>query len=136
MILDNVETITLFCDDLKASKDFYRAVFASTDVYADDVCTVLKIGSMMVNLLCSDRAVELLTPVPPGNGGALPRALLTVRVDDVDLACAKLQALGIELINGPLDRPWGRRTAAFLDPSGHAWEIASEIELPAARHNP
>jgi uncharacterized glyoxalase superfamily protein PhnB len=27
-------------------------------------------------------------------------------------------------VNGPVDRPWGRRTAAFADPAGHAWEVA------------
>ncbi|MFH9400536.1 hypothetical protein ACH4JS_12170 [Streptomyces sp. NPDC017638] len=26
--------------------------------------------------------------------------------------------------NGPMDRPWGIRTASFEDPGGHIWEIA------------
>jgi lactoylglutathione lyase len=30
----------------------------------------------------------------------------------------------VELLNGPMDRPWGIRTASFLDPGGHIWEIA------------
>ena len=30
----------------------------------------------------------------------------------------------VELLNGPLDRPWGVRTASFSDPGGHIWEIA------------
>ena len=25
---------------------------------------------------------------------------------------------------GPVDRPWGIRTASFRDPGGHIWEIA------------
>lgn len=53
--------------------------------------------------------------------------LMTIRVDDVDEACAKLRQSGIDLVNGPIDRPWGRRTAVFSDPSGHMWEIAQEI---------
>ncbi|MDQ3782600.1 MAG: VOC family protein, partial [Actinomycetota bacterium] len=28
------------------------------------------------------------------------------------------------LLNGPVDRPWGVRTASFRDPAGHIWEIA------------
>ncbi len=32
-----------------------------------------------------------------------------------------------DLLNGPQDRPWGRRTAAFADPAGHVWELAHEI---------
>ena len=33
--------------------------------------------------------------------------------------------LGVELLNGPMDRPWGIRTASFKDPAGHIWEIAT-----------
>jgi lactoylglutathione lyase len=45
-------------------------------------------------------------------------------VDDVDAVCADLIARGVELLNGPMDRPWGIRTASFMDPGGHIWEIA------------
>ena len=38
--------------------------------------------------------------------------------------CAELARRGVELINGPMDRPWGVRTACFADPAGHIWEIA------------
>jgi uncharacterized glyoxalase superfamily protein PhnB len=48
-------------------------------------------------------------------------------VDDTDAACERLRSRGVELLNGPIDRPWGLRTAAFADPDGHIWEIASKI---------
>jgi uncharacterized glyoxalase superfamily protein PhnB len=38
--------------------------------------------------------------------------------------CAQLTARGVTLLNGPMDRPWGVRTASFSDPGGHIWEIA------------
>jgi lactoylglutathione lyase len=38
-----------------------------------------------------------------------------------------LSGRGVELINGPLDRPWGQRTACFADPDGHLWEVAQSI---------
>jgi catechol 2,3-dioxygenase-like lactoylglutathione lyase family enzyme len=41
-------------------------------------------------------------------------------VDDVDAACAELAQLGVPLIDGPVDRPWGIRTASFTDPAGAA----------------
>ena len=34
---------------------------------------------------------------------------------------------GVQLLNGPIDREWGKRTAAFADPDGHVWEIAAKI---------
>jgi uncharacterized glyoxalase superfamily protein PhnB len=42
----------------------------------------------------------------------------------VDATCAELIKRGAKLINGPMDRPWGIRTACFADPGGHIWEIA------------
>lgn len=53
--------------------------------------------------------------------------MLTVNVVDVDAVCAALRERGVELVNGPIDRPWGRRTAVFVDPSGLPWEIAQEL---------
>jgi uncharacterized glyoxalase superfamily protein PhnB len=52
------------------------------------------------------------------------RFQLTLEVDDVDAMCDELRARGVELLNGPIDRPWGIRTASFRDPGGHIWEIA------------
>ena len=65
-----------------------------------------------------------LGPERPG-ADVGPRAVLTVEVDDVDAKCAELQELGVSLLNGPMDRPWGVRTASFRDPAGHIWEIGA-----------
>jgi lactoylglutathione lyase len=53
------------------------------------------------------------------------RSVFTLEVDDVDAMCAELAARGVELLNGPMDRPWGPRTASFRDPAGQIWEIAT-----------
>jgi uncharacterized glyoxalase superfamily protein PhnB len=58
------------------------------------------------------------------------RFLLTIWVDDVDAACAELANRGVELLNGPVDRPWGLRTASFTDPAGHIWELAQDLDKP------
>ena len=52
------------------------------------------------------------------------RLVFTIAVDDVDAQCAQLAARGVPLLNGPMDRPWGIRTAGFQDPDGYIWEIA------------
>jgi uncharacterized glyoxalase superfamily protein PhnB len=33
----------------------------------------------------------------------------------------------VSLLNGPIDRDWGMRTAAFADPDGHVWEVAQAL---------
>lgn len=129
--IDNIETITLFVDDLPAARAFYEKVFDGTPVYQDEVCTVIGLKGAMINLLQALEAPGLLAPVSPGTAGAGPRMLLTVRVPDVQATCRELEALGVALVNGPIDRPWGRRTATFLDPAGHPWEIAQDLPSDA-----
>ncbi|MEK4436136.1 MULTISPECIES: VOC family protein [Paenibacillus] len=46
---------------------------------------------------------------------------------DVDRVCNELEIRGVTLLNGPITRPWGRRTACFADPDGHIWEIAQVL---------
>jgi len=122
-----VEVITLFVDDIASSKAFYAKVFAAETIWQDDVSSVLKFGGLLVNLLDASRAPTLVEPLPVGPSSAGARALLTIRVTDVDAVCSKLREVGVDLLNGPIDRPWGRRTAAFADPSGHVWEVAQLI---------
>ncbi len=55
------------------------------------------------------------------------RMQFTIGVEDVDAMCAQLAERGVTLLNGPMDRPWGVRTASFRDPGGHIWEIAHNL---------
>ncbi|OHV26360.1 glyoxalase [Rhizobium sp. RSm-3] len=127
MLLDRIEVISLFVDDIDAARAFYQKVFAADVVYQDAVCSVLKFSGMMVNLLQVTEAPQLVEPSPVAASGSGSRVLLTIKVDDVDAVCAELRRLGVMLLNGPIDRPWGRCTAAFADPSGHVWEVAQEL---------
>jgi catechol 2,3-dioxygenase-like lactoylglutathione lyase family enzyme len=121
---NSIEVLTLFVDDISDAKAFYSKIFEPAVVYQDEVSCVLKFEGAMVNLLQASNASPLVQPVsvPPAAAGA--RILLTIKVDDVDAGVAELQDRGVALLNGPIDRPWGRRTAAFADPSGHVWEAA------------
>ncbi|WP_426239022.1 VOC family protein [Pararhizobium sp. DWP1-1-3] len=127
MKLDAIEVITLFVDDIDEARSFYQTAFAAEIVYQDAVSAVLKFAGTMVNLLKSTEAPELVAPSIVAKSSSGSRVLLTIKVDDTDGACAELQRRGVTLLNGPVDRPWGRRTAAFADPSGHVWEIAQEL---------
>jgi catechol 2,3-dioxygenase-like lactoylglutathione lyase family enzyme len=116
--------ITLFVEDLDATKRFYREVFGLPIHYEDDASAVFMFGDTMVNLLNVSAAPELIAPAAVGSADAGARFQFTLAVDDVDAMCAELSKRGVELLNGPIDRPWGIRTASFRDPAGHIWEIA------------
>lgn len=122
-----IAAITLFSDDLEASKAFYQKAFGLPIQFEDDNSAVFAFGGTLVNLLRTSEADDLVAPEPVGAAGSGVRQQLTVEVDDVDARCGQLIESGVELLNGPMDRPWGIRTAAFRDPSGHVWEIAGPL---------
>ncbi len=119
-----IDAITLFVEDLPAAKAFYLEVFELPLFYEDPNSAVFKFGDTLINLLDISRAPELIEPGVVASREAGSRAVFTVAVDDVDAMCAELAKRGVELLNGPMDRPWGIRTASFRDPGGHIWEIA------------
>ena|SRR5690348_14604754 len=127
MQLKNIEAITLFVEDLPAAVAFYQEAFGLPVHWADDDSTVFHLGNTVINLLKVEQAGELVTPARVGGPDAGARAQFTVHVDDADAVCAELGRRGVALLNGPLDRPWGVRTAAFADPAGHVWEIAQPL---------
>ena len=119
-----INAITLFVDDLVAAKQFYRDAFGLPLTFEDDDSAVFNFGNTLVNLLKTTAAAGLIEPARVATREAGSRVQLTIDVDDVDAICAELAKRGVKLLNGPIDRPWGVRTASFQDPGGHIWEIA------------
>ena len=122
-----VGALTLFIEDPQRSKVFYERVFEVEAVYEDDDAVAFRFENTIVNLLNRSAAGSLIDPASVAAPGAGASFQLTIWVDDADVACAELADRGVELLNGPVDRPWGMRTAAFADPDGHVWEIAQEL---------
>lgn len=119
-----IGAITLFVEDLAAARQFYQQVFGLPVKFEDSNSAVFDFGNTIINVLQATAAPELIGPAVVAGREAGSRFQLTVEVDDVDAVCAELAARGVELLNGPMDRPWGVRTASFTDPAGHIWEIA------------
>lgn len=125
--LDRVGAITLFVDDSKRSKDWYKTVFEAPIAYEDEVSSVVEMENLLINLLQRSEASELIGPGTVAAGGTGSAMQFTIWVEDADAMCQALADKGVELLNGPMDRPWGQRTACFSDPDGHIWEIAQTI---------
>lgn len=122
-----IVAITLFAEDLEAAKAFYRRVFDLPTVFEGHTSAVFRFGDTMINILAIDQADELITPASAARPQAGARAVYTLRVEDVDAQCAELAARGVTLLNGPMDRPWGIRTASFQDPMGTIWEMSRDL---------
>ena len=63
-----------------------------------------------------DAMQELLTK------GVLPMSVF--RTDDLDTTFEKVRAFGAEVLQEPIDQPWGPRDCAFRDPSGNMVRIS------------
>ncbi len=66
-----------------------------------------------------DTLQELLTK------GVLP--MLVFNTDDLDATFERLRASGAEVLQEPIDQPWGPRDCAFRDPSGNTVRISQAI---------
>ncbi|HYJ13390.1 MAG TPA: VOC family protein [Thermomicrobiales bacterium] len=122
-----IGAMSLFVEDLAATKEFYRRVFSREAVFEDAVSCVFSFGDTVINLLQVSEAPGLIGPAPVADAGSGSRFQLTIWVDDADATVADLRDRGVTFINGPIDRPWGVRTAAFTDPAGHIWEVAQPL---------
>jgi catechol 2,3-dioxygenase-like lactoylglutathione lyase family enzyme len=125
--LKSIGAITLFVDDPQRSKRFYENAFELQSIYEDENSAVVQFENTILNLLKTAEAHNLIAPAPVGTREAGSRLQFTIWVDDADAVCAELATRGVELLNGPMNRPWGARTAAFTDPDGHIWEVAQQI---------
>lgn len=128
----SIDAITLFTEDLGASRQFYQEVFGLPVLFEDQNSAVFKFDNTIINVLSVSAAPGLIEPGAVASAAAGARAVLTVGVDDVDAVCAELGRRGVTLLNGPMNRPWGIRTASFTDPGGHIWEIAHDLPAEAS----
>ena len=125
--LKSVGAITMFVDDPRRSKEFYERVFEVSPVFEDENSVAFEFEKLIVNLLAERAAPELIEPTPVAGREMGERFQLTIWVEDADAVVEQLRSAGVELLNGPIDRPWGLRTAALADPDGHVWEVAAKI---------
>ena len=127
MKLTKIDAITLFVADPRRSREFYERVFEVSPLVEDATSVAFAFDGAVVNLLARSSAPELISPAAVADPDAGASIQLTLEVEDVDAACAELAAKGVTLLNGPMNRPWGIRTASFVDPDGHIWEVAASL---------
>lgn len=122
-----LSALSLFVEDLEATKDFYVRVFRVPIVFEDNNSAVVEFENLLVNLLKVECAAEIVEPGRVAARDAGSRFQISIWVADVDAVCTRLQREGVRILTGPRDRTWGMRTANFVDPAGHSWEVAQQL---------
>jgi lactoylglutathione lyase len=127
--MDKVAYVILYVSDLAASIRFYRDAVGLPFSFED--AGYAEFGTAGTRFaLYEQRRADWLTghPVRPG-----PAAEVVFSVADVDAEANRLAGLGVPILSGPADRPWGHRTVHVADPDGFIVELAQDIERQRPR---
>ena len=125
--IKHISAVSLFVEDLQAAKTFYHDVFGVTVLFEDEASVAVKFDNLIINLLRVQNAQEIVEPGTVATRDTGHRFQLSIWVPDIEAVCAELQKHGVKLLNGPVTRPWGMRTANFVDPAGHSWEVGQRV---------
>ena len=113
----NLNFIVIYANDLQKLKNFYIDALGMSYVGADssdDFATVRPSnGGAMVGLQSKQSSKPL--PAHEQHPGGVE---LSFEVEDVDATCKSWKEKGVEIINEPMDLPFGRYMLA-KDPEGH-----------------
>lgn len=123
-----VDYVIRYVEDLERAVAFYRDVLGVEHRFSDEAYAEFSSGSTKLAFFPRSRVVELLGREAPSGGS--PEGEVVFLVDDVDGEARRLREAGVEILTGPVDRPWGHRTIHLLDPDGLVVELAQEIERP------
>lgn len=128
--MQRVDYVILYVRDLEVSIAFYRDIVglpfrfqeSGYAEFATEGCKFALYERARLPGLIGREATE---------GG--PSGEVAFLVDDVDSEAERLGRVGVTILSGPVDRPWGHRTLHFLDPDGQVVEFAQEVPREQAR---
>jgi lactoylglutathione lyase len=121
--------VIVYVTDLESSVAFYQDVIGLRLKFIDAGFAEFDTGEARFALYEQRRAGWLTgEDVSPG-----PAAEVAFLVDDLDEEARRLIELGVTVLSGPADRPWGHRTLHVADPDGFVVEFAQPIPRRRSR---
>jgi len=119
-----VSVITLGVTDLGRARGFYEALGWSTGAAPGDDVVFFQAGGLVLALwdranLAKDSGVS-----DSGGWGGVTLAHNVRSPDEVDAVLDEARRAGAEIPRGGGETFWGGYSGMFVDPDGHAWEVA------------
>lgn len=125
-----VTFVTLGVADLAQARAFYEALGWTTGAGPDDDIVFFQTGGAVLALwdrarLADDSGVE-----DGGGWGGITLGHNVRSPEEVDAVIAQARAAGAAVTREPGETFWGGYSAMFVDPDGHAWEVAHAPQWP------
>lgn len=118
-----LDYVIWFVAELEQSVSFYREVIDLEVRVEGDGYVEFAVENTKFALFERSKLPELIGRP----GGQAPCGEIAFVVDDVDAEAARLRGLGVEILAGPVDRPWRQRTLHIADPDGNVVEFAQNL---------
>jgi lactoylglutathione lyase len=118
-----VDYVIWYVESLERSVVFYRDLIGLAVRIEGDGYVEFDLDNTKFSLFERSRLPELIGR----EGGTTPCGEIGFLVDDVDAEADRLRGLGVELLSGPVDRPWRERTLHIADPDGNVVEYAQKL---------
>jgi uncharacterized protein len=119
-----VSLVTLGVRDLARARAFYEALGWQTDAEHGADVVFFQAGGLVVSLWGREQLAEDSGVEDSGGWGGITLAYNTRSPAEVDAVIAEAEAAGATIRRHGAETFWGGYSGAFVDPEGHAWEVA------------
>jgi lactoylglutathione lyase len=121
--MPRVDYVIQYVASLERSIPFYRDVIGLKMRIEGDGYAEFEMDNTKFSLFERSKLPELIGR----QGGTAPCGEIGFIIDDIDEVAERLKGLGVEILTGPIDRPWGERTLHIGDPDGNIIEFAQKL---------
>jgi catechol 2,3-dioxygenase-like lactoylglutathione lyase family enzyme len=115
--------VTLGVADVAAARAFYERLGWRVTLDMDDT-VFFQTGGVIVGLWGRDKLAEDSGVTDGGGWGGITLAQNVRSPEEVDRVIETARAAGARISIEPAPTFWGGYHGVFIDPDGHAWEIA------------
>ena len=122
--MPRVDYVIQYVESLMRSAAFYRDVIGLKVRIQGDGYIEFEMDNTKFSLFERSKLPGLICR----EGGNPPCGEVGFRIEDVDAEADRLRALGVEILSGPVDRPWHERTLHIADPDGNIIEFAQKLQ--------
>jgi lactoylglutathione lyase len=122
-LMRRVDYVIQYVESLRRSVTFYRDVIGLKVRIEGDGYVEFETANTKFSLFERSKLLELIGR----EGGDAPCGEIGFLIEDVDEEAERLRDLGVEILSGPIDRPWQERTLHIADPDGNVIEFAQKL---------